>query len=438
MNQESAPSSPIHNLQDAINQFSDQYRMACVKCAIIKGDKPCLYQADITMQHKNDVPIEEKIQEYDNIILAVMPMTLDELNVLVKELELGQINLKSLGVVNAEGHLGNHHDNVPSRTHCNGHYYDWPCHCFRASLTSQDSLSDPYGPMVHVGLPAYPTIFEAFHEFFQRRYDPNQHNPICINFLIPDYRARINELRIDGKDILVSVDGKESVNKDLIVQIAYKKHGGKYMHSKDLRPDDGILKFSACFVPDAVFVYLLDSKDGKKRDYKIFDPRHSIITDGTTVTTPTDSVEEMIAKGEDQHTEFKYGLDKTDVEFLESVVSFANTNGGKILLGVNDEGKVVGSFDDFAGMDKKIRGMIGNRCEPDITINVERVNLEKASVIVVHVEEGKDKPYMLVGGLAYKRVSTDDRAFNRRDFDEIKNGGIASSNTQYEAKRFRV
>ena len=55
--------------------------------------------------------------------------------------------------------------------------------------------------------------------------------------------------------------------------------------------------------------------------------------------------------------------------------------------------------------------------------------------IVVHVEEGKDKPYMLIDNPAYKRVGTDDRAFDRHDFDKIVNEKLATAGTQYGLRR---
>ena len=214
----------------------------------------------------------------------------------------------------------------------------------------------------------------------------------------------------------------------LAVQILCKRRGNRYQHSGDLGSCDGRLKFSADFAPNEVFVYLLDSKNDHRIDSKIFDPYHSSVTDGITVATSVKSLENMIAGGENQHTEFKYGLDKGDAEFLESVVSFANTNSGRILLGVNDDGAVVGSFEDFAKIDKRIRGLISSRCEPDVTIKVEQVDLEERSIIVVHVEEGKDKPYILVGKSAYKRIGEDDRVFTRHDFDKIMNKRLAVAN----------
>ena len=431
MTRKSASGQPMRILQNTINQFSDQYGMACVKCAIINEDEPYLYLADITIRHKNDTQIEEKIQEYDNIILAVVPLTINELKTLVGEMESGHMRLKSLGRINAENDLEGHHDYVPSRTHYNGYYYDWPCRCFTASLTRQAPFPRMRDPVVKTGLPAYPNAFEACNAFFQHGMDATQYNPVCINFLIPDYGARIHELRIDGKEISVSVESKELAMDSLVVQISCKRRGNGYRHSEDLKPGDDALNFSADFVPNEVFVYLLDAKDGKIIDSKIFGPYYSTITDGITLTTSVERLEGMIAKGEDQHTEFKYDLDKGHTEFLESVVSFANTNGGRILLGISDDGKVVGSFEDFNKMDQKIRNMIRSRCKPDVTINVEQVALGEKTIIVIRVEEGKDKPYMLVDKSAYKRVGKDDYVFERHDFDKIINERLAAASTQY-------
>ena len=400
--------------------------MACVKCAIIKEDKPYLYLADITIRHKNDVPIETKIQEYDNVILAVVPLTLDELKAIVGDLKSGQIYLKSLGMVNAENNLEEHQNYVSSRTHYAGYYYDWPCRCFRAPLTRQNPFPDMHNPMVKTGLPAYPNVFEACHAFFQHKEATTQYKPVCINFLIPDYGARIKELKIDGKEISVSVENKELVKDGLVVQISCKKYGDGYRHSEDLRLSNGALKFDAGFVPDEVFAYLLDSKDDKRIDSKIFDPFYRTITDGITVTTSAESLDAAIDGGEDEHTEFKQDLDKDGMEFLESVISFANTKGGRILLGVSDDGKVVGTVGDFDKMDKRIRGMVNNRCKPNVAIKIEQVDLGGTPVIVVHVEEGKDKPYILFTKSAYKRVGRDDYPFERHDFDKIMNERLAS------------
>ena len=48
---------------------------------------------------------------------------------------------------------------------------------------------------------------------------------------------------------------------------------------------------------------------------------------------------EVIQKGESDIAEFKENFDK---ESVETAVAFANTKGGKILIGISDNGKIKG------------------------------------------------------------------------------------------------
>ena len=50
-------------------------------------------------------------------------------------------------------------------------------------------------------------------------------------------------------------------------------------------------------------------------------------------------IKELIKTGEGYHLEFKKSLDKS---FTEEVCAFANSSGGKILLGIADDGKPSG------------------------------------------------------------------------------------------------
>lgn len=51
------------------------------------------------------------------------------------------------------------------------------------------------------------------------------------------------------------------------------------------------------------------------------------------------SIQEMIDAGEGYRIEFKESLEKS---FIEEVCAFANSSGGKIILGVSDKGIVKG------------------------------------------------------------------------------------------------
>ena len=57
-------------------------------------------------------------------------------------------------------------------------------------------------------------------------------------------------------------------------------------------------------------------------------------------------IQKIIAQGEGVSVEFKEANEKVPASFYETVVSFANTNGGVILLGVDDAGNVTGIHPD--------------------------------------------------------------------------------------------
>ena len=420
MNESFSSKDPKQRMCELIRQFSEQYGLAYIKCAIIEEDEQYLYLADIKIQHKYDTPVRETIQKYENVILAIIPLTLDELETLIGDLDSGKINLKPLGHINAKNDFDPTYFHVSSRTHCAGYYDDWPNYGFRASLTGEKHFEYISRPLIRSGLPAYPSLFEACKVFFQHGQSINQHTPIKIDFLIPNYGARIKILEITEKQVAVSVEMKELPLNDLAVQIFCTKTGDKHQHSGDLKFNGmEMVKFSTGFVPDHVFAYLIDFKNNKKLDSKIFRPFNINKTEGIIVKTSVERLEAMQVAGETQHVEFKSNFGKNNTEFLESIVSFANTNDGTILLGVDDDGKAVGFFDDFDKTEKKIRGLVNHHCEPGIEISVEKISLDDCPVIVVKVKEGKDKPYLLLDKSAYKRVEKDDRVFKRLDFDNV-------------------
>lgn len=61
----------------------------------------------------------------------------------------------------------------------------------------------------------------------------------------------------------------------------------------------------------------------------------------------------ILQQGEGKHIEFKDARDSVPSSLYETVVSFSNTEGGVILLGVDDEGKVLGIDSSVGSILKK-------------------------------------------------------------------------------------
>ena len=98
---------------------------------------------------------------------------------------------------------------------------------------------------------------------------------------------------------------------------------------------------------------------------------------------------------ENKTTEFK--REYTD-DLKYAVVAFANTDGGKIYIGINDDGSAQG-VQDTDGTTLRITNMIRDVVRPDVTMFTECTveEIDGQSVIVVNVQRGTARPYYLSG-----------------------------------------
>ena len=98
---------------------------------------------------------------------------------------------------------------------------------------------------------------------------------------------------------------------------------------------------------------------------------------------------------ENKTTEFK--REYTD-DLKYAVVAFANTDGGKVYIGINDDGSVQG-VKDTDGTMLRITNMIRDVVCPDVTMFTECAveEIDGQPVIVVNVQRGTARPYYLSG-----------------------------------------
>lgn len=96
---------------------------------------------------------------------------------------------------------------------------------------------------------------------------------------------------------------------------------------------------------------------------------------------------------ENEYCELKSILTK---EIKKEIVAFANTNGGKIYIGIDDEGKIIGVEDIDSNL-QALTGMINEGIKPSL-IQYTKISNEKIDnndVIVIEVQSAPNKPYYL-------------------------------------------
>lgn len=125
-------------------------------------------------------------------------------------------------------------------------------------------------------------------------------------------------------------------------------------------------------------------------------------------------LEERVQRGEDLHTEFKRWPLPTD-DLANSLISFANTDGGQLILGVADDGRILG-VDDPASVMQQIDQIAYNNCRPPLTVIQETVRVgDGAIVIVVNVPKGDQRPYQTNKDLFYIRTTSGRRRASRQE-----------------------
>src|SRR6186997_2652158 len=105
-------------------------------------------------------------------------------------------------------------------------------------------------------------------------------------------------------------------------------------------------------------------------------------------------LEILLREGEGAMLEYKERLSSS---FARELVALANTVGGKILLGVRDDGSVVG-IPDSNELRARIQDIARN-CDPPVKVLVERVG----QVSIVTVRESDAKPVQCSDGFFWRQ-----------------------------------
>ena len=107
-------------------------------------------------------------------------------------------------------------------------------------------------------------------------------------------------------------------------------------------------------------------------------------------------VEEII-QGESKNVEFKEILPKNSDKYIRTVIAFANTQGGKLIIGVADQTREIVGVDGsvlFSMMDS-IANAVSDSCAPQIIPEIEPYTIGGKTIIVVTVSPAPQRPYYL-------------------------------------------
>jgi len=133
---------------------------------------------------------------------------------------------------------------------------------------------------------------------------------------------------------------------------------------------------------------------------------------------------EQIQQGESKTLELKQQLPRRD-QIAKTVIAFANTGGGKLIIGVDDDRQVVGiAEDDIFTLQDQIVSLIADGCHPTILPEIYTANLDGKLVLVVEVFRGNLLPYFLKhegkASGTYLRIGATNRPADREYILELE------------------
>ncbi len=250
-----------------------------------------------------------------------------------------------------------------------------------------------------------------------------------IVICLPSYYARIREVRVGPKELSILIEPKMMGVDDIIAK-CYCKSGNR-IRQEDIEVPNSQGRVLVGFRPETAYIALISKSKNEILDKREFHSSWRLPKD-VIIDIPEFEIKQWIEQGESNTVEFKSQIESRpgDVnEFVESIVAFANSNGGVILLGVDDSAQIQGLSDKDS--EERIGNVIRSHCISEPEYECIQRQIDEKEIIVIKVEEGLDKPYTVWQKGVFIRAGSTDRIAERYELDEIYRSRTTSVSSPY-------
>ncbi len=132
---------------------------------------------------------------------------------------------------------------------------------------------------------------------------------------------------------------------------------------------------------------------------------------------------ELIQKmrGEDSFTQYKKEINNAE-SLAEEMVAFANSDGGYILVGIDEDkqGKGVAfGISNIKNLNNHISNASSENCVPAIFPKTQSLIIENKDVVIIYIEKGKQCPYRTKSGKYLMRAGADKRAVSQEELSRM-------------------
>ena len=419
----------IKVIKETFQQKKQFYKGILIRTAFAKENGVWKNIITIVMP-TNDLTKDEKELDYGNIVILKTYVSLDNFHVLLSELEK---NL-SINIANYTIELDGDTTNLPLFSYPWGEDFvsslgsgdierlgvKWPSKSF--ILGQMQLISIPWVPVfkwVQKGLPVYENAPNAIeNELGIAGVSREYHWFGKIVFMIPDYRARFTKITISSSSIIVHIEVSHEFKENLFVKYMNIFSFGEEHPDFEVPLNGDSVTIDLDHRPSMFYCFLI-TKAFEVIDIIRYDENYGyFFRDWIEYDDAKDRIEYLTSQGESQTLEYKGNLGDHD-RFFKAIVAFSNTNDGIIMLGVDDDGSIVG-----CGNIKKeqIEQSIRDKIQPFVKTEIEIAKHNDKPVIIVRVNEGTEKPYYLKSGSSltpYVRRNASNVAMRYDEIEDI-------------------
>jgi hypothetical protein len=302
----------------------------------------------------------------------------------------------------------------------------WPSQLYRYSLP-QGNWYPSSTLATKISLPVFPNGMEAVQWWLQVNDITRSDIFGKVIVLLPNFRVRIRDVEIGSKQLAFSIERRHFAG-NVLAKIHAKRPGSKpILIDQEVQGTEGKFELESDW--NFLMLVVLDEESSEVLDQRTVYTTWGDLPKGVRWEAREEDLLEIIRRGETEEVEFKEDLTNRD-DVLKTVVALANTNGGVLLIGVNDECQVVSFKESADVIEQKIRNWVRDGCEQPIQMEFQMRKVLNQDVMVIVVELSQDRPCWLREKGPFIRYGSNNRLASRAEVERMKDKpGLGSAVT---------
>jgi Putative DNA-binding domain len=412
-----ADQAMLERVLELISRRATMYEIGSQTTVCWKSDSGWLNSiTKIGFSRKGETPPVELANKYQNIQIVQRLLTADEVVAALRQL----IEKHSLQLGSGMNDLSYHGSFSGGRTRQpHSEWSQWPADIFEIQLTNPTGQTwPPDQPLIDVNAPYYPSLEHVLSDLFGIRVQGwNNYLRGQVMIVLPDFRARISKLTVARTYLRAELECVFLQPSELVMK-TYADSRMARLIQETTRLEGPFVQFDLPDRASFVGMALLAASSGELLDEKTYKEGISWREPNVVVEPLAPEIEQLLLTGEGETIEFKEKLDSNSLRIAKTATAFANTTGGTIVFGVDDDERVVGC--DVRGMAETITNILRSRCDPPPSFTVKAVKYQDKDLFLVRVAESSATVHVVKEVGPYIRANKSNRAPTSHELEVLQ------------------